>query len=224
MSKANKNIMWILSVISYIGVLICYPRLPEQIPLQWNIRWEINSWGNKNHILLLGLIPFLLLLTFDRMSKYNRNGKVGHKHIKVYQILKSSVIILIILLNWVTIMIGMGYDIKLKFILPVLLGIFFIFFGNYMPALKSNYFMGIRNPWTLLDEFVWRKTHKVGGYLFIAIGIFMILMSFIKNNSIHILIFAFIIAGIVVINLYSYLLYRKERKKIDSSRKFDRDR
>jgi len=32
--------------------------------------------------------------------------------------------------------------------------------GNLMYSIKPNYFVGIRTPWTLNSEFVWRKTHQ----------------------------------------------------------------
>ena len=211
MSKINNKIMWILSILSYTGILICYPGLPERIPIHWNIRWEIDNWGSKNHFLFTGLLPVVILITFDSIMKY-RHGKINSKHFKVYQLLKAAVILLLILLNWMTVVIALGVPIKANVILPVFLGIFFIVLGNYMPVLKSNYFMGIRNPWTLSDEFVWRKTHKAGGFLFILLGLLMFLMSFIQNVGINMIILALLLISAAGINIYSYLIYRKHGK------------
>lgn len=208
MSKINKKIMWILTILSYAGILICYPRLPERIPIHWNVRWEIDNWGSKNHLLFIGLLPVIILITFDSIIKY-RHGEVNRKHFKVYQLLKAAVILLLILLNWMTVVIALGVPVKASVIMPVFLGIFFIVLGNYMPALKSNYFMGIRNPWTLSDEFIWRKTHKAGGLLFILLGLLMFLMSFIQNTGINMIILALLLISAAGINIYSYLLYRK---------------
>ena len=30
-----------------------------------------------------------------------------------------------------------------------------------MPSLKQNYFIGIKTPWTLENEMVWKKTHRI---------------------------------------------------------------
>jgi uncharacterized membrane protein len=141
-----------------------------------------------------------------------RHGEVNSKHFKVYQLLKAAVILLFIFLNWMTVVIALGVPVKVNILIPIFLGIFFIVLGNYMPALKSNYFVGIRNPWTLSDEFVWRKTHKAGGFLFVFLGLLMIIMSFIQNASINIIIVVLLLISAVGINVYSYLFYRKRGK------------
>ena len=42
--------------------------------------------------------------------------------------------------------------------------------GNVMPKLPRNGLVGIRTPWTLADPAVWERTHRLGGYLFMAAG------------------------------------------------------
>ncbi|MFT5862190.1 MAG: putative membrane protein [Flavobacteriales bacterium] len=37
-------------------------------------------------------------------------------------------------------------------------GILLAAMGNYMPSLKPNNFIGIRTPWTLESETVWKQT------------------------------------------------------------------
>src|SRR5918994_4689833 len=39
--------------------------------------------------------------------------------------------------------------------------------GNYLSTLRSNFFVGIRTPWTLSSDLAWRKTHRVGGRVLI---------------------------------------------------------
>jgi uncharacterized membrane protein len=33
---------------------------------------------------------------------------------------------------------------------------------------------GVRTPWTLASEVSWNKTHRLAGWLFVALGLFMI--------------------------------------------------
>lgn len=42
--------------------------------------------------------------------------------------------------------------------------------GHVLPKLRSNFFFGIRTPWTLSDEQVWARTHRFGGLVFVATG------------------------------------------------------
>lgn len=49
-----------------------------------------------------------------------------------------------------------------------MLTILFLFFaltGNVMGKLQPNPYMGIRTPWTLGNESVWRKTHEKAGQI-----------------------------------------------------------
>lgn len=50
-------------------------------------------------------------------------------------------------------------------------GLIFIVLGNFLPKVRYNYFMGIRTAWTLADERVWDKTHRLSGLLFIGAGL-----------------------------------------------------
>lgn len=209
MKKISKNMIWLLAIVSSIGTLFSYPKLPEQIPVHWNLRFEVDGWGKKGSIIGLGLLPLLILICFELFAKFSTRKISNEKHIKVYRILEIATVVLMIGLNWTSIIIALGYNINIGVILPVVMGIFFILLGNYMPALKGNHFIGIRNPWTLNDEYVWRKTHKAGGYLFIIIGVFMIVMGFLKSDYINKIVFIIMLSGIVAINVYSYYIYRK---------------
>jgi uncharacterized membrane protein len=69
-----------------------------------------------------------------------------------------------------------GNEIAIGKIIPVSVGVLFLFIGNYLTQVKSNFFMGIRTPWTLDNETNWQKTHRLGAYTF-AIGGVLFLLS-----------------------------------------------
>ena len=79
--------------------------------------------------------------------------------------------------------------------------------GNIMPRIRPNYMIGIRNPWTLHDESIWRKTHRIGGWIWFGGGILLCVLSLWQ---LEFMIFnAWILFIILVPNLYSYVLYRR---------------
>lgn len=43
--------------------------------------------------------------------------------------------------------------------------------GNYLGKTRSNFFGGIRTPWTLSSEYAWEKTHRLCGRGFVLSGI-----------------------------------------------------
>ncbi len=212
MNKANKRILWIIAGLSFIGVCFTYPFLPEQIPIHWDVNWEVDDWTNKNYIFLIALMPIAILLLLDILPKIDPRRENYQKHGKAYYMLQIALVILMVMISWTTVATVLWKDFNIKKLLPAIMGIIFIIMGNYMPKLKSNYFVGIKNPWVLADDLVWRKTHKAGGYVFAISGIFMVFMSFIQNTVFNYFTFGVLLLGIFGINLYSYLLYRKINK------------
>jgi len=57
-----------------------------------------------------------------------------------------------------------------------------------MRHVKTNYFVGIRTPWTLENEEVRDKTHKLGGWTFAAAGILLFISGFYTVYFVPILI------------------------------------
>lgn len=48
--------------------------------------------------------------------------------------------------------------------------VFITVLGNYLGKLRRNRWIGIRTPWTLADDEVWLRTHRLGGWTFVAGG------------------------------------------------------
>jgi uncharacterized membrane protein len=50
------------------------------------------------------------------------------------------------------------------------IGLLLVAVGNVLPRARYNRVLGIRNPWTLSEEYVWDKTHRFGGFCFVLSG------------------------------------------------------
>lgn len=91
----------------------------------------------------------------------------------------------------------------------VIIGLFFSFLGNYFKTVKPNYFIGIKTPWTIENEEVWKKTHLLGGKMWFIGGILMTL-TFVLPNKIQVYTFLGITAIITIVPvIYSYLEFKK---------------
>jgi uncharacterized membrane protein len=84
----------------------------------------------------------------------------------------------------------------------------FIVMGNYMGKIRRNYFIWIKLPWTLDNDDVWNKTHRLWWKMFMLAGILFILNSYFNFNSP--LIFIFLITVVLFVPMiYSYVIYKK---------------
>ena len=118
-----------------------------------------------------------------------------------------------LLANCSTYLIALGVDFSIEIFISALIGVFFIVLGNYMPKLQQNYTIGIKLPWTLNSEENWNRTHRLGGKLYIVMGIAMILMSFIDSllgsEAAAWIILSVITIGAIIPAAYSFYLYKK---------------
>lgn len=102
-------------------------------------------------------------------------------------------------------------------LLIALMGIMLALFGNYFQAIRPNYFIGIRTPWTLHSEQVWKKTHYIGGRLWMIGGVLITILSFIIHNN-HVLgvLFGVLLFILVIIPVvFSYVEFRKEKNMLN---------
>jgi uncharacterized membrane protein len=89
------------------------------------------------------------------------------------------------------------------------LGLMFMILGNYLTKVRSNWFVGIKTPWTLSSDEVWRKTTRVGGWAFFLAGLIIALSGFfLSGKTLFYLIIGVVVAVSVGTFVYSYLLYR----------------
>jgi uncharacterized membrane protein len=109
--------------------------------------------------------------------------------------------------------VALGMEYKVDKITLALVGIVFIVVGNYLPKCKQSYTVGIRTPWTLDDHEIWNKTHRLGGFVFMFMGVVMLCTCFLPEKLILILELPIIFISTLVPIVYSYVLYKKKYKE-----------
>ena len=63
-------------------------------------------------------------------------------------------------------------------IVKIGVSLLFIVRGNYLGQIRPNDTFGIRTPWTLANEQVWIKTHRMSSYAYVLSGILMLSFLF----------------------------------------------
>lgn len=200
----------IISVIVLIINLIAYKFLPDRVPVHWGMNGEVNRYGPKMEHVIMSGIPLVLFFVLNFLPAIDPKKDSFKKHTKAYSIMILFIIILISGINLIALCAGLGFGIKFSIAFPLFIGVFFIGMGNYMSQIRPNYFVGIRTPWTLASEYVWRKTHRFGGLIFILIGIIQLLSIFIGSWGILLFLGA-VLVGIIVIYIYSYFIFAKSK-------------
>ena len=97
--------------------------------------------------------------------------------------------------------------------LPAMLGIMFVFIGNYLPKTKQNRTLGIKISWTLNNEENWNKTHRFAGKIWVICGLALCFCVFLPDPVIPLVSCCAILAAVAAPIVFSYRLYRKHRKE-----------
>lgn len=204
----------ILIIASVILGFYFYSVFPEQVPIHWNFKGEVDNYGSRfvgafiGPLVLAGLyLLFILIPLVDpRKEKYEQFAKI-YKIIRLLIMLAMFSVFLIASLS------ALGNNIRVEVWVPAIIGFLFLVMGNYFGKIKPNWFMGIRTPWTLSNDEVWNKTHRLGGKLFMLFGIAMMLTPLLpyKESFWWTLLLPVLIVALVPV-VYSYLLFRKLKK------------
>ena len=187
--------------------LAFYDRLPDQMPIHFDSAGIADNYASKavagfaipGGMALLNLLVHFFLNTDPKRD----NTRGAARTLGLWLVPVLSIVCSVIMLYK-----GMGYDVSVETIIPVLLGVVFVVIGNYLPKCKQNYTVGIKLPWTLSSENNWNKTHRLAGVIWMAGGLAMVACSLLQVGM-QVMIIAVIIFLVFVPMLYSYILYRK---------------
>lgn len=200
-----------LTVAMWAFVLAVYPRLPERLPTHWNARGEVDGWMDKPWgALMFPLMATGTLALMWLLRRVDPRARNIERFRDEWFLVTNLVFALFAVMEVVTLGHAMGWPVDVDRAVPVAVGLLFVGIGNYLPRIRSNWFMGIRTPWTLDNDRVWRATHRVGGRTFVAAGLIMMLGAFLPASARAAAMLAAIALGAGVPLVYSYVAYRRD--------------
>jgi uncharacterized membrane protein len=204
---------------TFIIAVAVYPRVPDPMPTHWDAAGVPNGYGPR----LVGvfLLPamtvgiYLLFLVLPRIDPRRANYE---RFADTYRFFRTLFILFMLFVFIITLaaVFRPGYRLN-SALMFVAVGFLLAALGNYLPRVQSNWFVGIRTPWTLSSEEVWRGTHRLGGQVMVVSGIVMALAGLVWPAASFAIFVAAALAMSVVPIAYSYILYRR----LDARRKED---
>ena len=210
--KTKNWIMGGLIFLSLVLALIFWSKMPERMITHWNASGEPDGWGPKwMGLLLMPLVLLFIYLLYWLVPKIDPLRKNLMKFYDYYVNLMLVLMTFMFYVYVITILINLGYEFSMNFVLFPAMAALFYYIGIIMEKAKRNWFIGIRTPWTLSSDRVWEKTHKRGGKLFKVIAVLFLFGAFDGDSVWIILAPVLVMAAYLVV--YSYFEYAKEEKK-----------
>lgn len=200
---AKNKLSILATTLPLLLVVYYYNRLPEKIAIHFDFNFNADNFIAKKYFIFL---PLAILL-FQVVMLWLEDKK-GHANDSQLPLIPW--IIPAISLFGVTASINYSVYEQTSIIrlAPILLGIMFLAIGNFLPKTTQNKTVGIKLPWTLKSEDNWYHTHRFTGFLWVIIGILIILLTLTPFN-LSWLIFLIALAAILPV-IYSYLLAKKQ--------------
>jgi uncharacterized membrane protein len=179
-------LMIILAVSPLVFLGIIWNKLPEIVPVHYDINFNADKLDNKNMLWLVNgslsfvsIIVYFLLVNLHRIDPRRRRQppSLSFKRIAIVVVVFISILNFLLLLS-------INNNIKLsQKLLFALLGLLMAFIGNYMNNLKPNYFAGFRLPWTLSSDYNWRKTHHLAGKIWFWGGLLLVIITLLIPSA-----------------------------------------
>lgn len=204
---------------------LVFDKLPERVATHWGLDGQPDGSSSRATaafllpgfgVLLAVLLRFLP--TFDPLQRAYTESR------SPYWIIANATLIFMAALHLAILGFALGWPIPIGTVVPIGVGALFIVIGALMERMPPSWFMGIRTPWTLSDEEVWVKTHRLGGVCFILAGALLIVAGFVKPDGllISLLILAGVSAAIPV--AYSWVAWRAAQQSDGGSAAAQDDR
>lgn len=208
-----KRNQWVL-VCAWISLFACVISLfvlPDQIPIHWNSVGEIDGYGSKYFVLVfggLGLGNYYLMNVMKKIDPLE--NKIDEK-LETYQLMRDLLTVMMSAMTFVFLLGIFIPNFDISSAITILLGAFFLLIGNDMPRVPHNYFLGCKTPWAYADENNWKKTQRVGGYVFCLSGLLMIVSGLLHMTWAMIFSVVALMIGTIFVYFYSWFIYKHSR-------------
>jgi len=199
-------------ILTFAVTLLAYPHMPDPVPSHWNAAGTVDGelpkfWG-------LVIVPTLMIGLTALFAVLPRIDPLRKNYLKFQSWYEGFILALVVFFFIIQLQIilwGMGTQVSPNLTMPVMIGILFICIGFLAEHTEPNWFVGIRTPWTLSSEQVWKKTHARGGTLFKLAGMVSMIGAIAGVDAwLFIIVPALAVAAYTVV--YSYVEFERERK------------
>ena len=215
--KTNSRVELLLLLLiaaMFAGALMVWPGAPAEIPVRWNVDGSVDGYGGKIEGLLglplLALAIYLLMRYLPRIDPGRANyARFGG----AYTAIRAGLVLLMAVLYGVILSTALKHPVDVSRVVPIAVGALFLLVGTVLGKIRPNWFVGIRTPWTMSSKISWVRTHRMGGWLFMALGVLFAATGTFKLGSFGFVVIGAVIAVVVILFGYSYVVWKADPEK-----------
>jgi immunity protein, SdpI family len=217
-SWSTEIVQWLLIAAMFVVAAASWSHVPDRIPVHWNLQGQVDGYGGKFvGLLLLPLVTLGLYGLFLVLPRFDPGRANYQSFIGAYNVIRITLVVFMAALYGVTVIAAFGRPIDVGTLVPLGVGALLVVLGNLLGKIRPNWFVGVRTPWTLSSKLSWTKTHRLAGWVFIALGPLVALTGMLRSNAFFIATLVLGGLGLAWVVVYSYLVYRADPDRVPPS-------
>jgi uncharacterized membrane protein len=209
MRKLWPGVTLVLLVAGYGGLRF------HDLPANMVTHWDLSGGGDNASSRWWGVLalPLIALGTAFLLGVVPRIDPKRHsfaQHADAYWFLANCIVTFFAFMHLVMLGTNLGWAVPVGIATGCGVGALLMVLGNYLSRIRQNWFLGIRTPWTLSSEKSWRETHRLGGRLFVAGGLLLILATLFSGSLPSWALITGVAVPAVVLVIYSYVIWNRD--------------
>jgi uncharacterized membrane protein len=202
----------LLVVLAFVLVAVVFRRLPQKIPIHWGADGQANGWlAMPWGVLLLPLVALGSTLLLIFAPSVIPSGPDVASPPRFYPSIVAAFAGFLAFGTGVQLLVAAGSALNLQRLIVAAAGGLLTVTGNYLGKVPRNHLIGIRTPWTASSDYVWERTHRFAGPVFVVCGLVLFLYALVEEGQPNPRVVLFVIGMMVTLpTFYSYVLWRRE--------------
>ncbi len=191
------NIVCLLSILP--GVIL-WEKLPEQMAIHFDINNNPDGFASRGFVVFGMPLLMVLIQTFCCIIN-DINAKKHGDRVKFERVTKWIIPIMTVILQAITLGYGLGFEVDIRRISALIVGVIFITIGNYLP--KFDYIKNYD-----IDTEKARKVNRFIGFESVIMGLLFVVSIFLPTVFTVVCLFLMIPYAVIGV-LYGIITARK---------------
>jgi uncharacterized membrane protein len=154
-----------------IVTVAAYPHLPQDVPVHWDLQGHPNGWEAKWKLLVIDpAIMAAIMLLFYVLPWLSPKRFDLDSFESTYLFIMVAIVALLACINASMLAAALSWRIDVARTAVGAVCLLTALLGNVLGKVRRNFYIGIRTPWTIADERVWNKTHRLAAKICFAAG------------------------------------------------------
>ena len=208
-------VSWLLLATMVGGSVAAWSRVPDVLPIHWNLQGEVDGTGSRDFVLtvlpLLGAVILGLLWLITRGLPIRESPRVSRS----VRTVGRGVLGLVTMLHLAILLAALGGTVSIGRVAIGGASLLIVLVGLMLRTLPPNRLVGIRVPATLADDAIWRSTHRLGSVLMVLLGAAVLSASLLPLPlQLAMLVVGLLTVGVITIG-YAMRLAEMRRQQPD---------